>query len=213
MSLSSVAKVSCPKCGKQADFGIWKSVNTNLNPELVEQIENTSIFDFTCPSCGTVTKVAYPMLLNDMEHKMMIWYSPNRDEDVMKEMDTQAKMMSGMGIKFRITYNPFEFAQKVRISRYGLDDRAIELLKYLTVKRSQHNPEDFGFIDFIKDDDVYQMIFFGENPMMGAATAEDIRRVEAEFSQYYSIGEFTEYEVDQSWAANFFAMLDDSKQV
>ena len=32
MSMHHIEQIKCPKCGKDADFEIWNSINVDLNP-------------------------------------------------------------------------------------------------------------------------------------------------------------------------------------
>ena len=57
MSRNHIEKVTCPGCGKEADFTVWDSVNTTLEPDLKEKVLTGDLFKFTCPECGHMTIV------------------------------------------------------------------------------------------------------------------------------------------------------------
>ena len=47
MSRNHIEKVTCPGCGKEADFTVWDSVNTTLEPDLKEKVLTGDLFKFT----------------------------------------------------------------------------------------------------------------------------------------------------------------------
>ena len=80
MSMENVVKVKCPKCGAEGDFVIWRSLNTQLNPDMRAKVLSDEIFQFKCPKCGEESSVVYPMLYHQMEDQIMI-YLVTSDED------------------------------------------------------------------------------------------------------------------------------------
>ena len=55
MSKHYETTITCPKCGKEAPFRIWESINTTLDPEMKEKVKDRSAFLFTCPNCSEVS--------------------------------------------------------------------------------------------------------------------------------------------------------------
>lgn len=124
-------KHSCPRCGKSSDLTIWKSVNTQLNPELKPKVMDGSLFVFHCIYCNYNQEVAYAMLYHAQQDHCMIWWIP-KDEDGKqvyspRELETMAKKLPGY--KLRLVSSLNRLREKISIFDAGLDDRAIELLK------------------------------------------------------------------------------------
>ena len=68
--------MQCPQCGAKGDFTLWESVNTDLNPSLKAKVISGELFQWTCPSCGHVWSVVYPMLYHDMTAKVLVEFRP-----------------------------------------------------------------------------------------------------------------------------------------
>lgn len=62
MSMHDTITITCPECGKDAEFRIWKSINTKIDPEMKAAVRDRSAFLFTCPNCGAKHYVDYGFL-------------------------------------------------------------------------------------------------------------------------------------------------------
>ena len=177
MSMHHIEQIKCPKCGKDADFEIWNSINVDLNPEMREKVLDGTLYDFKCQHCGHENKIAYPILYNDMTHNFMIYYC---DESGVKECeealtnimnDELAKEIT-KDARYRIVTNYFQLAEKIKIFESGFDDRMIELLKLdQIITCNKNKPENhlaFAIFDLIvnphakKKGPVPTLIFFNE---------------------------------------------------
>ena len=177
MSMHHIEQIKCPKCGKDAEFEIWNSINVDLNPEMRERVLDGTLYNFKCQHCGHEDKIAYPILYNDMTHNFMIYYC---DENGVKEyedaltnlMDNELTKEITENAKYRIVTNYFQLAEKIKIFESGLDDRMIELLKLdQIITCNKNKPENhlaFAIFDLIvnphakKKGPVPTLIFFNE---------------------------------------------------
>ena len=136
--MSSMEKqtVTCPKCGKEIEFTMWRSFN-NMMDNAMSDIISGKLFEIECKNCGLKTHINYPILVNDMEHNVMIYYVfPEETEGVEETFESQKKWYTG---KLRIVTDMASLIEKVAIFNDGLDDRVIELLKeeYLSLVQDQ----------------------------------------------------------------------------
>lgn len=177
MSSHSKVTVTCPKCKKEHPFGIWRSINTVLDPEMKAAVKDGSAFLFECPSCGEKTYVYYDFLYHQMENKIMIYYV-NSDENA----ENVYKMLTGYGptgmpdmrnknYLIRIVRTQNELREKIAIFDEGLDDRIIEICKiYIRSKFLIEHP-DLKEIDvlYFKDDDKNFVQIFADGKPQGVA--------------------------------------------
>ncbi len=151
MSMEYTIRVTCPDCGTEGDFVIWKSLNTMKDPEAKQKLITGELFRFKCPKCGSVSNVVYPILYHQMEDQIMIkLVTPDEDvEESTRVFDDFANgtMVPGIDTSnadytFRLVSSQNELREKVMIFDQGLDDRVIELYK-LCVRSSTmaHQPE------------------------------------------------------------------------
>ena len=148
MSLNRIIKATCPDCKKEFPFEIWQNINVQLNSEMRDKVFDHSIFNFTCPHCGSKGYTEYPFLYNDMKNAFMIQYCPEEDsiEDYKKALQEIIDSDSAIGALnnryLRIVTEYFQLVEKIKIFESGYDDRLIELLKAHEIKElNANNPE------------------------------------------------------------------------
>lgn len=150
MSMPFSDKITCPKCGQESEFQMWRSINVSLDPEMKRKIVDQSAFDFACPHCGVHTKVVYPFLYHDMGVHMMMYFVS--EEEVEKtynlfrgEDDKFKNLFAGMDEEkyvYRIVTDLNSVREKIMIFDEGYDDRVIELMKIFLQQHMQNqNPE------------------------------------------------------------------------
>ena len=84
MSIPTKQTVPCPKCGKEIEFTLWQSINNEI-PTAMEDVISGKLFEIECKHCGLKTNVNYPILVNDMEHNVMVYYvQPDDTEETEK---------------------------------------------------------------------------------------------------------------------------------
>ncbi|MBO4908022.1 MAG: hypothetical protein J5476_01950 [Lachnospiraceae bacterium] len=173
MSSRSEVTVTCPKCNNEHPFTMWRSINTQLDPEMRAAVKDRSAFLFECPTCGEKTYVDYGTLYHQMEDKIMIHYA-NSDENaeeiynMLKEDDPDGmgmfRSMREENYLIRIVRSQNELREKINIFDAGLDDRIIEIIKlFLVAKYQEDHPghqsialyfrqeEDKGIIEIYAD--------------------------------------------------------------
>ena len=166
MSLKAKATVRCSKCFHSQVQDIYKSVNSATDPDLKAAILDGSLFLWECPECGTQNLSAWDMLYHDPEGKIMVWLLPSGEPEG-PEKDAIMRQARAMGdYKLRIVANPGDLMEKLMIFDASLDDRAVELVKYVAAREEGMNGvENLHF--YRMQDDV--MVFSGirEGKMQG----------------------------------------------
>lgn len=160
MSMEHNETIRCPECGKEGQFTIWQSINTDINPEMKSTVRDMSAFTFTCPHCGTTANVDYPVLYHQMEDRMMIYYV-NRDEDIesvykmLKGEDPadELQLLAREGYLNRIVLTRNQLREKLLIFDAGLDDRIIEIMKLFMMASIQKQQQDIEIMELLYDSD------------------------------------------------------------
>ncbi len=168
-------KITCPNCGKQADFDMWLSVNTQTHPELKQAVRDRSAFVFTCPGCGSQTPVDYGFLYQDPEEGVMIQYvTDDAQAEKLHEMltDPDSKRLLNIrnaGYLIRIVRSANELADKLAIFDAQLDDRIVEVYKLSVLatirkERPEFDPVDSEFVFYTDEKGHHrlQMVNHGE---------------------------------------------------
>ena len=142
MSMERMEQVTCPHCGKQGTMQVWQSVNTAIDPETRELVRSGELFAYKCPSCGAVTNVNYGFLYHQMEDQLMIYYVTDEEscasvaEMFSGQDERMGRLMDKSGVDgylMRIVLSQNALREKLFIFDRGLDDRIVEILKYLYI--------------------------------------------------------------------------------
>lgn len=151
MSSYYVERITCPQCEYEAEFLVWNSINTTLDPDMKQKVRSGELFRFTCPECGYEVEVDYATLYHQMEDRVMIYYvreGRNDAANMMKEAFSGVKSESFRCEEFlsrdyrkRVVETKNEFWEKLMILDEGLDDRIIELMKlFMTMELEENGP-------------------------------------------------------------------------
>ena len=203
MSLPHQQEVNCPNCGSPISFTVWDSINTMI-PTAISDIISGRLFDIECEKCGFKTRIDYPILFNDMEHHVMIYYI--RPEQ-MDETTQAASVMRMIGSQVRIVMSQNELIEKVMIFNAGLDDRIIELVKILTLEElsEQLQGRNVDTVYFDKHDGDYRFVLIMDGQQASVGINIDSVNTLAE-SMKQSLAEAKpEYIVDRKWAERFMS--------
>lgn len=125
MSQSTIHKSPCPGCGRELEFTLWQSINTETE-NARENIISGKLFDVVCPDCGYKARIQYPMLFSDLEHNTWIWFYP---EDRAEEIKPLIDAAREKGIRCRLVHSQESLSEKAAMFSLGLDDRMVEVMK------------------------------------------------------------------------------------
>lgn len=123
--------IPCPQCGTAFAFDAWTLVNARENPEAVPRIVDGSLFEFRCPECGYEAHLAHPCLYIDPDRRACVYsVIDDRMAGLAEEMFADPDNAVASSSTCRIVRGREELAEKVLCLASGLDDRAVELLKF-----------------------------------------------------------------------------------
>lgn len=159
MALEHEEKIKCKDCGCEFDITVYESVNGAFDPEAQKKLLQGELFSHTCPECGRVISLSYPMLYHDMDNRFMIHLCPTGEDvneciknikEAQKKIDAQfpEKRME-KPYTIRIVNNENSIREKSVIFENGLDDRIIELLKLFFASRLQSQNKNAAITDIL----------------------------------------------------------------
>ena len=125
--------IICPHCQTESQFEIWSSVNVDIDPELKEKVLSEELFLFRCPNCGEVTGIPYGTVYHDMSHRFMLFFDFFKEDDFNYEpLSIPEELMNAqMEYTFRQVFGINRLKEKIFILEQGLNDIAIERMKYM----------------------------------------------------------------------------------
>ena len=95
MSKRIEAKITCPNCGNQFDFTMYRSIWGEY-PENRELVMTDQINVANCNSCNHSTKLEFPFIYTNANQNFAVWWEPEFDAQI--DMDSQGyTQMMGEG--------------------------------------------------------------------------------------------------------------------
>lgn len=135
MATTSLHSFRCPTCGTAFDVQRHDLVNVKENPELKASVLNGDIFLQECPRCGRRHLVGGPLVYLDPDERVLVMLS-----------DKPLTLADTGGYTARLVSRAGDLVEKVKIFDAGLDDRAIEMCKYVTKQEAGKPGMDLKFL-------------------------------------------------------------------
>ncbi|WP_411675759.1 CpXC domain-containing protein [Caproicibacter sp.] len=180
MSTQITEEISCPRCGAAVKTELWPGADAARNPELKARVLDESMFDWKCPECGYAARFLYPFLYHDPERKFMVYLSPTGDGCEAVSMESEFPQLTGV-VK-RLVTTPESLKEKILIFEAGLDDRAVELVKFALagVLNKKHGKKTaagyFCYADETENEIGFSFLFEGETEPVRRNTRMDAYR-------------------------------------
>lgn len=119
-------------CGNTIQQDLPETIDVQQDPHVIQQILEGSFMQVTCDSCGETLKPDFPVHFINLElsgEKLEMDYLPEleRTQFFRKKVDTSAG---------RVVIGYPELREKMLAYAHGLDDRALEILKFLLVEKA-----------------------------------------------------------------------------
>ena len=130
--MDNKATYTCPVCGASNTVDIHPLINVSTDPELKAKVMDGSLFVWECSSCGRMNLARYTTLYHDPEQKMLILLSdgnPDNEQALVKAFSDAGETD---GYTARLVSETGALIEKVKIFEAGLDDRVMEMCKYVT---------------------------------------------------------------------------------
>lgn len=190
----------CGECGEEVTLVLPQIINE----EKTAEVEDMSLFKWTCTSCKHVWKLLYPCMYVNEDKKILVWFVNNLSQSDQLEAQLEEEFRERTkGFTKRFCNTLEEFSEKVRVLESGLDDRTIELLKIMTFARLHVSMPSLESIYYYRRDELgnYEFTIFSEEGPNGIALP---------FTMYQEIAQIVQneipelkdqfYRIDLDWA-------------
>lgn len=122
----------CRHCGERNSVSVYGGINVGEHPELKAAVLDGSAFLWTCPCCGTQNLLLYQTLYHDPAGKIMVWLTRGSEELEEQVRSTYSKLEGLDDYILRFVDDAGSLIEKIKIFDAGLDDRVVEMTKYVT---------------------------------------------------------------------------------
>ena len=204
--------VECPGCGNNFRMDPQEFCDVTDDPDLKQRIIEGDFFMNICPECGAMVIVEYPIMYIDQNRGLKVYMAPDHEPDLVDQMNSlEVKDPDEKDMELRVAASGVALMEKILIREAGLDDRVIELYKFLIwdqIKEAWPDLQEGDLLFMYDEDDAYLVVWPSDNGSDEKLTTP----IEPQFYQELvdSCGAAREIpagqyaEIDQKWIAQRF---------
>lgn len=200
-----ISSLSCSSCGEANPFERYDRIDVSKTPQCRAALIDWELFKYTCNHCGHQVIIDYPTFYADEENKVIIQYLPSNCSDLasVQSIKGLAAALDITKYKCRVVTHLEDFVEKVQIFSEGMDDKAIEFMKYL---KNASEEEDimfsYDYMVFTKVGPVaYQFMFINQKEAVASLNFSSELYLDA-LTEVAEAGE-GEYVINKDWAEKF----------
>ena len=119
-------------CENQFEVEVPDKIDLTKDSNMVETIQSGHFLEYACPKCGKVLKPEFPLQVIDEKNGIDIFFIPELD----RGNYFRKKLEYDIGKPKRIVIGYPELLEKLLLQNEGIDDKAIELLKYYIIRKA-----------------------------------------------------------------------------
>ena len=150
--MTTETKGTCSRCREENKVTIYNSINVGEQPELKDAVLDGSAFVWTCPHCGTLNLLQYQTLYHDPSEKLMVWLTRGSEELEEQVREAYSRLDGLEEYTMRFVDDAGSLIEKIKIFDAGLDDRTMEMTKYVTrmelCENQKENAQDILAVPF-----------------------------------------------------------------
>ena len=134
--MTSTIQAACSACGRTHPVPVYGGINVAQDPALKDRVKDGTLFVWECPTCAAANLVRSQTLYHDPDMRLMVWLLPEgalpeaQAEALEAALAAQAEALEGYTL--RRVCDVGSLIEKVNLHDAGLDDRIIEMCKYVT---------------------------------------------------------------------------------
>ena len=199
-----ISSLNCPSCGVTNSFERYDRIDASKTPQYKTAIIDWELIKYTFNHSGYQLIIDYPTLYVDEENKAIIQYLPSNYSDVgsVPSIKELAAEFDTSKYKCRVITNLEDFVEKVQIFSEGMDDKAIEFMKYLKSPNEEDIMFSYEHMVFTKVGPVaYQFMFINQKAAVASLNFSSELYLES-LEEVAEAGE-GEYVIDKNWAEKF----------
>lgn len=219
-------QIECPVCHNKADFAIFDTIEItddnyympNGKPSIWAHLSEGSLFMYRCRKCGFREPMTYKMVCLDTYHGILVSVVENSTDEYAAQVTFDEMMEQTDAYICRIVNSTEDLSEKLRIISDGLDDKKIELLKYiLTVQLTEETVSNNEKIYY---EDVNITITYSHREDDGTIILyldglDNINETRIPYETYLNmqklvpIVQYNEYKIDKNWAEQALEDIDE----
>ncbi len=165
-------------CGHEFKADFPEEIDISMYPEVCEQIISGTFMSVTCEKCGKELKPEFPVYFYNSGDTLDLYFIPEIE---------RGAFMSGRSSyqASRVAIGFPELREKCSIYQSKLDDRIVEILKFLLYEKAENPEEVTIYFETLSDGSLEFRIFGMKDDEMGITHVPErlYRKVESELDQ------------------------------
>ncbi len=143
-------------CGKNIETDFSSEIDLSASKQVYRDILEGSFMSFECPSCGNVIRTELKTVLKDPESGLNLLFLPEleRINFITGKIDSEADSVA-------IGYP--ELVEKILIAGEGLDERAIEIIKFRLLLKAPSTGINIVFKSIENNNLIFHVLGLKEN--------------------------------------------------
>ncbi len=221
-----IDRIPCPECGRMQKVRLYPQLDVTFDRKLKASVLNHSLFLTKCSSCRTEISLEYNASYMDSSKGIHIALARDNDAyhraledlnpDLSQDFEDEESREVYRSFSRRIVRDSFTLAEKALILDSGMDDRIIEILKYVIWKMKENELSDaerllfnIGFYSNGEKQLCFLPMENGEIQNKPIPFSETLyMQMEMEYEGIMSGYQNNNLEVDQDWAEDFLEYAD-----
>ncbi len=119
-------------CENKFEVDVPDTIDLSEKPDIAVDIRTGHFLEYRCPLCGKLLKPEFPLHIVDKKHGIDVFFIPELD----RGKYFRKKLEYEVGKPDRVVIGYPELIEKLLLQSEGIDDRAVELIKYYMVRKA-----------------------------------------------------------------------------
>lgn len=150
-------KISC-YCDNELEVEVPSTVDLAIAPEKEQEILDGTFLTFRCDRCGKLLKPEFPIRVVDERRGLELFMVPELDRGAFARGKVEYTLHDKTRGRVVIGYP--ELVEKIKITRDGLDDRVIEIIKFYILEKAQAGDSARAYY-YANDSDSLELHIYG----------------------------------------------------
>ena len=137
-------------CENSIEISVPEKINLEENPDVEGNIIEGTFLTYTCSFCGKELKPELPVHIADYSRNIDLYFIPEHERAAYltgkKQFPPHKRVVIGYP----------ELVEKIKLYRWDLDDRIIEIIKFYLLEKAGGSPEIKVYLEAFEED---QLVF------------------------------------------------------
>ena len=146
----------CPECNEKFNVDIFTSINVQMDKDMKNRVLSGKLFDMECAHCHSKFHIPYPVLYHDMEKKLLIQFTEEKELEPIKKILDHANVGEDYTVRIVDNVNGLYYGniQNFENPHYVmvLDEKESDKMHFMPFHEGVYKQVEEVFLSDIKQD-------------------------------------------------------------